>query len=341
METERNISVIIPNYNDAENLGKCLEAVFSSNYKHFEVIVVDDCSNDNSLEVAGKYPCKLIPLKKHSGAGAARNTGAKESSGSILFFTDADCLLNKNTLSIINRTFPDETKSGTVIGGTYTIMSYDRNFFSIFQSVFINYSETKKPESPDYIAAHAMIMDADTFRKSGGFPEKFLPIIEDVEFSHRLRRMGCRLKMEPEIQVRHIFNFALMKSLKNAVRKSCYWTMYSLKNKDMFADSGTASLELKMNAVLFFLTLCLLISGLFSGKAVFLYILPMPILMNSFISRGLLRAFYKTKGGFFAGAAFLYYILLYPVAVIYGAGAGMVRYLFKREGQNSVFGVRS
>lgn len=333
MEIERKISVIIPNYNDAENLGKCLEAVFSSNYEHVEVIVVDDCSNDNSLEVAEKYPCKLIPLKKHSGAGAARNIGASHSSGSILFFTDADCLVNKDTLSIINRTFTDRTKSGIVIGGTYTMMPYDKKFFSIFQSVFINYSETKNPESPDYIAAHAMIMDADTFRISGGFPEKFLPIIEDVEFSHRLRRMGCRLKMEPQIQVRHIFNFSLIKSLKNAFRKSMYWTMYSLKNKDMFADSGTASLELKASAVSFFLTLCMLTLWLFSGEAVFLYILPMPIFINSFISRGLLMAFYKTKGWLFAGAVFLYYTLLYPLAVICGAVTGMASYLFKREGQ--------
>ncbi len=333
MATERKISVIIPNYNDAENLAKCLEAVFSSNYKYFEVIVVDDCSDDNSPEVAGRYPCKFISLKKHSGAGAARNTGASNSSGSILFFTDADCLLNKDTLSIINRTFPDETKSGAVIGGTYTKMPYDGNFFSIFQSVFINYSETKNPESPDYIAAHAMVMDAGTFQRSGGFPEKFLPIIEDVEFSHRLRKMGCRLKMEPEIQVRHIFNFTLMKSMKNAVRKSRYWTMYSLKNKDMFADSGTASLELKANAVSFFLTLCLLISWLFSGKEVFLCLLSVPILINSFISRGLLKAFYKTKGGLFAGLAFLYYTMLYPVAVIYGGVMGMMSYFFKREGQ--------
>ena len=89
--------------------------------------------------------------------------------------------------------------------------------------------------------------------KSGGFKENFLPILEDVEFSHRLRRTGFKLTMNPEILVRHIFNFTLIKSLKNAFRKSLYWTIYSLKNKDLLTDSGTASIELKFNVASFFL----------------------------------------------------------------------------------------
>ncbi len=240
----------------AATIGQCLEAAFSSDYKNFEVVVVDDHSEDNSVEIIKKYPCKLICLDSRSGTSKARNTGALNSRGEYIFFIDADCLLERETLSIVNRTLSDSGPD-VMIGGTYTRMPYDRTFYSIFQSVFVNYSETKNVKSPDYIAAHAMIVDARTFGKSGGFPEDFMPIIEDIEFSHRLRRAGCRLVMNPDIQVRHIFNFTLLKSLRNAVRKSMYWNMYSLGNKDVFKDSGSASVELKTNVASFILNIIL------------------------------------------------------------------------------------
>ncbi len=181
------ISVIIPNHNGSATIAKCLEAALASRYPKFEVVVVDDCSGDNSVEIINQFPCKLIRLDKPSGASKARNIGALNSHGDILFFTDADCLLRKDTLSLVARTF-SEGAPDSIIGGTYTPVPYDRSFFSVFQSTFIHYSETKKPKAPDYIATHAMAVDAVVFKKMGGFSEDFFPILEDVELSHRLRR---------------------------------------------------------------------------------------------------------------------------------------------------------
>jgi glycosyltransferase involved in cell wall biosynthesis len=206
---EKHISVVIPSYNSAETIGKCLESAFSSRYKNFEIVVVDDNSQDNSVEIIRRFPCRLITLDKRSGTSRARNTGALHSTGEFIFFTDSDCLLQENTLSITNRTLA-ATDRDTIVGGTYTKIPYDKDFFSTFQSLFVNYSETKNAEQSDYIAAHAMIIDVETFRKSKGFPEKFLPIIEDVEFTHRLRRDGKRLITNPAIEVQHIFNFSLL-----------------------------------------------------------------------------------------------------------------------------------
>ncbi|MBI4654552.1 MAG: glycosyltransferase family 2 protein [Nitrospirae bacterium] len=329
IKSERYISIIIPNYNKADTIGKCLEAVLSSRYGNFEVVVVDDHSEDNSVEIIKRFPCKLIRLEGHEGTSRARNIGALNSNGEVLFFIDADCLLKEDTLSIINRTL-STTDSNIIIGGTYTRMPYDEGFFSLFQSVFINYSETKKARNPNYIAAHAMVIDAQTFRKSGGFSEGFLPILEDVEFSHRLQRKGYRLLMNPEIQVQHIFNFSLAKSLQNAIKKSMYWTMYSLKNRDLFSDSGTASVELKVNGVSYFFSLLFLIFWIFLQKSLFLFSLPLILAFNTFINRGLLKAFYETNGIFFAVLAYLYYTMLYPLPVGTGVIAGAIRFLFKK-----------
>jgi glycosyltransferase involved in cell wall biosynthesis len=328
---EKRISIVIPNLNKAETVGKCLEAALNSDYGNFEVIVVDDHSSDNSLEVISKFPCRLIRLEKRSGTSTARNTGAKNSTGEIIFFTDSDCLLQRDTLSIVNTLF-SELRPGTVVGGTYTQIPYDKTFYSTFQSVFAHYFETKNAESPDYIAAHAMIMTADVFEKSGGFPETFLPIIEDVELSHRLRASGCRLVMCPRIQVEHIFNFSLTGSLRNAVRKTAYWTMYSLKNRDLFVDSGCASKELKINVVSFLLSLLMAIGWIVSGKPLFPFLLASIFLFNTGVNRRLFRFFYDARGGLFACLASLYYTFVYPVPVAIGTMKGFIKHLAQQSG---------
>jgi len=317
------ISVVIPNYNSGNTIGKCLEAVLSSKYDHYEVIVVDDASTDNSVDIINRFPCRLIRFEKHAGAAKARNAGAGESVGEVIFFIDADCIVSENTLSLVHKAITG--KKDTVIGGSYTPLPYDSDFFSIFQSIFINYSELRRRE-PDYIATHSMAIEKRVFEKSGGFPETFLPIIEDVEFSHRLRKSGYRLLMDPDILVRHIFNFTFRKSIRNAFRKSHYWIMYSLGNRYLFTDSGTASRELKVNVLSNFLILLFLLLSVFAADSIFLALPLMLLGTNLYINRNLLRAFYRTNGRRYAVLASLYYTLIYPLAVGAGSLTGMLHY---------------
>ena len=322
----RFISVIIPNRNGAATIETCLEAVFSSRYEPFEVLVVDDASEDGSAGIVSRFPCRLLRLPTHAGASHARNIGAANSGGDTLFFTDADCLLQEDTLAIADKLLAGEGP-GVVLGGTYTPRPHDRGFFSLFQSVFINYSETRNAARPDYVATHAMAIDAGTFRRSGGFAEGFLPILEDVEFSHRARQSGCRLVMSPELQVRHIFNFRFLGSLRNALRKSLYWTIYSLARGDLLADSGTASAGLKIDVAGYAVGLLLLLLAGFTGRPIALAPILGVVALNLFANRGLIRAFHRTAGPTFALAATLYYVAVYPLAVGAGALAGALRYL--------------
>ncbi len=322
------ISVIIPNRNGASTIGQCLEALRAHADDFVEIIVVDDQSSDQSTKIIGSFPVKLIRLDRHAGASAARNRGAWAGSGQILFFIDADCLIQKDTFSRV-RSAAEEHGAGTVIGGTYTPVPQDPGFFSLFQSVFIHYFETKKVSRPDYVASHALAINAETFRASGGFPEDFLPMIEDVEFSHRLRRSGCRLLMDPSIQVRHIFNFTPARSLKNAFTKARYWTRYSLGNRDIFADSGTASRELKINVASYFLMALLLAAGIVARSSGAVVAAAAVAGVSLYTNRGLLGAFRKHGGTVFALLASIYYAFLYPFAVGLGAVVGMVMY-FRR-----------
>lgn len=319
------VSIIIPNHNGEATIGQCLGAAFASRYENFEVIVVDDGSIDHSVEIIKKFPCTLIELENQCGASRARNRGVNNCNGTILFFTDADCLLQEETLSNAVDTLAAADKD-IVLGGTYTTMPVDDSFFSRFQSVFINHFETLNSENPDYIATHAMAVYTRTFKLNGGFREDYLPILEDVEFSHRLRRNGYRLVVNPVIQVRHVFNYSLLASLHNGFRKAMYWTIYSLHNRDLLADSGTASRALKLNVATVFISGLVILLMIITGEKSLSVIILLLTAINLVANYGMLRAFYEAGGARFSLAASAYYLLLYPLAVGAGGLAGVVSY---------------
>ena len=319
------ISVIIPNRNSAATLAKCLAAARASQHGNFEIIVVDDASEDNSIEVIERHACRLVRLAQHGGAAKARNAGASHSRGRILFFTDADCLLQPDTLALAARTLALEG-ANAIVGGTYTPAPHDRHFFSRFQSVFIHYFETRHAPAADYVATHALAVDAAVFRSNRGFAEHVRPILEDVEFSHRLRRAGCRLVMNPAIQVQHIFNYSLLRSLRNAFTKSLHWTIYSIANRNLLADSGTASVGLKLNVLVLATSAGLLSAFVLTGNMILLAFIALALAFDLYVNRGLLLAYRRTEGLGFALMAALYYLSLYPLAVGAGAAGGVLRH---------------
>jgi glycosyltransferase involved in cell wall biosynthesis len=84
------ISVIIPCYNAEELLGRAIESVWSQTRPVNEVIVVDDCSDDDSRQVASSYRAKLVALPCNRGHAAARNRGLSIAAGDVIAWLDAD-----------------------------------------------------------------------------------------------------------------------------------------------------------------------------------------------------------------------------------------------------------
>lgn len=85
------VSVIIPNYNYGKFISASVESVLSQTYKNIEVIVVDDGSKDDSLEILKRFGNKIrVVQQKNSGVSAARNHGVSLSNGDLIAFLDAD-----------------------------------------------------------------------------------------------------------------------------------------------------------------------------------------------------------------------------------------------------------
>ena len=91
MKSQPLVSVVIPNYNYAIYLEQCIESVLSQTYSNLEIILVDDGSNDNSLEVARQFEDKIkIVTQTNLGVNAARNNGIKEAVGEFIAICDSD-----------------------------------------------------------------------------------------------------------------------------------------------------------------------------------------------------------------------------------------------------------
>lgn len=98
------ISIIIPVYNVAQHLPKCLESILNQGLEDYELILINDASHDNSLAICNEWcsensSFRLINHDKNQGLSAARNTGIKEAKGELVTFVDSDDYLEKGTLS--------------------------------------------------------------------------------------------------------------------------------------------------------------------------------------------------------------------------------------------------
>ena len=85
------VSIITPSYNSSKFIEECINSVTSQTYKDWEMIIVDDCSKDDSIQVITKYAkknnrIKVILLEENVGAAKARNIAIKESKGKYMPF---------------------------------------------------------------------------------------------------------------------------------------------------------------------------------------------------------------------------------------------------------------
>lgn len=100
-------SIIVPVYNVEKYIRKCMDSIMNQTFRDFEVIVVDDESPDNSMQIvqefAEKYPGVITMIRqKNTGLGGARNRGVREARGEYLIFVDSDDYVRLDMLECIN-----------------------------------------------------------------------------------------------------------------------------------------------------------------------------------------------------------------------------------------------
>jgi glycosyltransferase involved in cell wall biosynthesis len=208
------ITVIIPIYNANETLKECLEAIFKNNHKNFEVIVVDDRSTDDSIQIAKNYNCKIVELNENKGPAYARNVGAKSANGEILLFIDSDVVIKKDALMNIDQLFNNNKEN--VVQGIY---SHEPDYESIstqyLQSYFCYYSWSNDENYTDTLTSCYFAITKKIFIESEGFNTSIKKATaEDEEFGYKLVDKGYKIFISRKLSGYHRVNNTLLKFIK-------------------------------------------------------------------------------------------------------------------------------
>lgn len=203
-------SIIIPVHSARSTLKSCLDAIFSSENKDFEVIVVDDGSSDESALIAKRYPCKLITLEETEGTAFARNIGRDNSQGEILVFIDADVVIKKQTLGLIDKSFREDKDLVAVTG----LLSKDcphQDFYTQYKNLYMHYIFKKCPRYVDFLYGSINVIKKDYFLKF----ERSFSLTADIELGQRYNKLNKKILLNPELQVIHLKKYNLKKIIKN------------------------------------------------------------------------------------------------------------------------------
>jgi GT2 family glycosyltransferase len=189
--------------------------------------VVDDGSTDDTASVVKKFPRVRIVQQTNAGPAAARNRGAREARGSILLFTDDDCIPDPNWMDAMLVPFGDPEVVGAK--GVYRT----RQTRIIARFVQIEYEDKYRLMSPekeiDFIDTYSAAFRRDRFLEMGGYDPSFpVACAEDVELSYRMSARGWKMKFVPDAAVCHVHPDRLAAYLRKKY-KFAYWRMLAVR----------------------------------------------------------------------------------------------------------------
>jgi GT2 family glycosyltransferase len=195
------ISIVVCTFNGSRTLGECLQAISKIRYPHFEAIVVDDGSKDNTAAIAAQYDVTLIRTPNH-GLSHARNVGWQAAKGEIVAYIDDDAYADTDWLTYLAEAFRGGNYAG--VGGPNIpppddgpIAACVANCPGNPQHVLLTDSEA------EHIPGCNMAFLRSALEAVGGFDTQFRIAGDDVDICWRLQERGWKLGFSPSAQVWH------------------------------------------------------------------------------------------------------------------------------------------
>ncbi len=226
------ISVIIPVHNGGQLFDRCLAALQQTHFEAWECIVVEDGSSDNSVEIAYKHGvCLVSGLARRLGPAQARNVGAQVAQGDILFFVDADVLVQPGTVGHIAATMQADPGLAACFG-SYDDQPLATNFLSQYRNLLHHFVHQQGKIDASTFWSGCGAIRRELFLAMGGFNEHLYkrPSIEDIELGYRLQAAGHRVQLEKLLQVKHMKRWTPLQMLVTDVRdRALPWTRLILQ----------------------------------------------------------------------------------------------------------------
>src|SRR5579864_2281790 len=238
-----SISIIIPTFNGASRIGNCLEAVLKQTAgRDAEVLVVNDGSTDKTAALVAEFAGVRLISQSNSGPAAARNRGALEAKGTIILFTDDDCVPMPDWLDAMLEPFNDPELVGAK--GAYRTLQKSLVARFVQAEYEDRYRLMKGLPNIDFIDTYSAAFRRDRFLEMNGYDTSFpVACAEDVELSYRMSARGWTMKFVPAAIVYHTHPDTLWKYL-NKKYKFAFWRVLAVRKNPNKAlkDSHTPQL---------------------------------------------------------------------------------------------------
>ncbi|MFX0020377.1 MAG: glycosyltransferase [Candidatus Hermodarchaeota archaeon] len=254
----QSVSIIIPIKNRGSLLPNLVKNLSNLNYPNYEIIIVDDCSTDNTKNLLRKYPVKSIVLEKSVGSAEARNIGISEAKNDIIALTDSDCFVSRNWL----KDLVPFLNTYDIVGGKVEFC--DRAERKLNPSIKIE-TVINKESTVNFLNSSNMLFKKDLVKHTGGFLNYR---IEDLEFSWRALKKGFRLIYVPKGLVIHHGKRTTLENIKKYIQYGkSYSKIAAVHNMDInfkpdsIFNEKTIWNYLQLMAFPFLLLLALFICG--------------------------------------------------------------------------------
>ncbi|MGN0366686.1 MAG: glycosyltransferase family 2 protein [Suilimivivens sp.] len=215
------VTVIIPTYNRANMVCECIDSILKSTYSNLEVIVVDNCSTDRTLELlkeryTGEAQVRVLELKENLMAAGGRNEGIKKAQGDYLLFVDNDNIVSSDMIELLVKEMERDENVGLVgplsinkyFGDTIWLASGDYHFFSSRPKTLY---AGKKPEDitleKKYSTCYSpniMMVSKEVIEKVGGFDRSYFAMYEEADFGYRIKNAGYKEYIVTEARTYHM-----------------------------------------------------------------------------------------------------------------------------------------
>ena len=213
------VSVIVVCWNAADVLGRCLDQLLAQAYASYEIIVVDDGSEDDTLEIAESRSTggevTLVRSPRNRGCPHARNLGLRQAKGEIIAFIDADGFAQPNWL----RGIVDAFGADVTIGGVASTVFFagnplvlngaggtvNRQGWAADLSMNESYERAEIASEALYPMGCGMAVRRSAVERVGQFDDRMLNYYDDVDYGTRLWRAGYRVVVAPDAWIDHGF----------------------------------------------------------------------------------------------------------------------------------------